>query len=931
MAVLDQLGRVCNDFPVEEKWLVVPQPQLGGTLLAGLSKVGKAWFNVRVHTLDQLLNSLFALPEACPPAMYSFWEVASELPSDVLGTLDRLRCSGADEARIPLLPHLTKRQILNDALTVSEEMRVKGAASRYHFYKDALQWVEKSPPLNGVLVVLGTLEVNTLEAELLRALAAKATHLEVLHEPGALIPGTAAAALLSHPAEEDNITVPETLFVRAVSPESEVYAVLQTIQEYGMALEDVEIAMAQPNLYHDVVRAVCARAKVPLSVSMGTPVNQTRVGQLVESLGKLVTQRRDGVHPLLNVLRSGFSPKSLFKDVKNERASQKLVCLVPTSGYDLPPTAYLRHLAARGVEKLNLSYDEAVQYVEALLTQDVPEKSEIKKEEVTVLKGLRAWYEAFPESFTTFGHLVHLLRSWLTRAVDEETRRGEVSTERSAYNRVLSRLSGVEERVGQVRVSAEQGMETLLGYLLQGNVEGQMPKAGHVHLVALPFAGLSGRPIRFVLGLDDGVRWATSGQDRWLRREDRELLGADAVDSEERAKQVAHRALKRPGTHQILSYAVLDLADSSERAPSPVYLEALRTTFGAASEDILHQHARFVDLLPQRTRAYHENDELLAVPDATHIQRAFPQTARGVQGHTERIGDEPSAFNGTLGLPLDAQYDPFGTPEKPTSATRLNTLVQSGFASFLRDVLCVKLSEEDQGRDAGWPTALMRGLAVHELLKNVVDSPEIDPATRVEDYLQRVSKRLPPPDEAAYETFRQYLLRMLKVFITLEASLPAHTRKHTEVELKPLDEKGLLVPLSEEVMLYMTGRIDRLDLTPHGGSVIDYKTGQAKTFIEKKDWLKAGELQWAIYALAASRKFGHPVHQAGYVFLSEQHLGLKLMRDVPEKELLAQVLQHARRAFMEGYLTHTKDATPLIYAPESWVRPPQKNPLPEYD
>lgn len=910
---------------------MVSNAQLGGTILSGLSRSGHAWFNVRVHTLDRLLNSLFTLPEACPPALYPFWEVASGLPSEVLGTLDRLRCSGADEARIPRLPHPMKRQYLTQALAVSEEMRGKGVLSRYHYYTEAIQHVEKSPPLNGVLVVLGTMEVHALEAQLLRALAEKVLHVEVLHEHGALIPGTAGAALLRHPAEDHDPAVGQTLFVRAVSPESEMYAVLQTIQEHGMALEDVEIAVAQSNGYDDVVRAMCARAQVPLSASMGLPVSQTRVGQLVKGLGKLVSERRDGILPLLNVMRSGFSPKPILGDIENEEASHRLVCLVPGSGFDLPPDAYLRHLAGRCMDKRNLSYDEAVAYVETLLTQDVPPKCEISQKEVQILKGLRAWYEHFPQAFTTFGQLVHLLRSWITRVINQEMRRGEVSAERSAYNRVISRLSGVEERVGLARISAEQGIETLISYLLQGNVEGRMPKAGHVHLVPLSSAGLSGRPVRFVLGLDDDVRWSTSAQDRWLRHEDREVLGAEAVDLEERAKQIALQALRRPGTHQILSYSVLNLGDSRERAPSPVYLEALRTTFGSASEEVLHTHTRFVDLLPQRNRAYHANDELLAAPDAARVHAAFPQVARGVQGHVERLSEEPSAFNGTLGVPLDAQFDPFGSPDKPTSATRLNTLVQSGFASFLRDVLGVKLSDEDQRRDAGWPTALLRGLAIHELLKKVVDAPGIDPATRVDTYLEGVSKRLPPPNMAAYDAFRQYLLRMLKVFVTLETRLPADTRKLTEVELKPSNENSLRVPLSEEVVLYLTGRIDRLDLMDVGGLVLDYKTGQAKTFIEKKDWLKAGELQWAIYAWAAHFKFKHLVNQAGYFFLSEQHLGLKLMRDVPEKDKLAKDLQDARKAFMGGYLTHTKDATPLMYAPESWVRPPQKNPLPDND
>lgn len=928
MALQEQLIHLCRRFPVQEKGLLVPQRQFGGTLLGGLSRMGEDWFNVRVCTLDELLKSLLGLEEPSAAALFPFWEVSRNLQPEVLATLDRLLCDGAEVERIAQVPHPVKRRYLEDALAVSQEMQMAGQRSRAAVYREALAAVESASRLEGLLVVFGSLEVSPIEAQLLRALKDKGLQVEILEEPGPAIPGTASAALRPHPAQTQGVPV-ETAFIRAVSPESEVYAVLQTIQEHGMALEDVEVVLAKPKEYRDVLVSAFRRANVPLSVSLGTPVGHTRVGQLVRALGRLVTDRQKGLHPLLNLLRSGFSPRDVL-GIDNAKASQRLSPLMATAGFVHPPDAFLRLLAGKFVDNRSLSFDEALQKVKDIV-QDGEPKDLVNWEDLRLYAGLRDWYRGVPLGSCSFGQLVKVMQAWLTRVIDQETRRGEASTERSAYNRVLSRLRTVETRVGVETVSPEAGMETLLTYLLQGSVEGEMPKAGCVHVVDVPFAGLSARPYRFVLGLDDGVRWSTRAEDRWLTRSDRAVLGAEGVDAEDRAKQVAVRALNRPCARRFLSYAMLNLADSSELAPSPVYLEALRTTFGSASEAILTDQTRFVDLLPGRDRAFHANDQHLAAPDAKRLEADFPQTVRGVNGHAERKSDAPSEFNGTLGLALDPKFDPFGTPGKPTSATRLNLLVQSGFASFLRDVLQVRLSEEDQMRDAEWPTALHKGSAVHTLLKQRVDQPSEDPAQVLNTFMDTFIQRWPPPNDEAKDTFRAYLERILYVFDALEKEVPPGTEKHTEVKLEESPEKSIDLQLRDDLILYLSGSIDRLDFRSGKGSVIDYKTGKGQTFIENKDWLKVGELQWALYALAASRKFERPVTQAGYLLLSEEVLGLRLMKDVPEKETLAEILHDARGWFMSGNLTHTDKAVPLKYAPESWVRPPQKNVLPDHE
>ena len=57
----------------------------------------------------------------------------------------------------------------------------------------------------------------------------------------------------------------------------------------------------------------------------------------------------------------------------------------------------------------------------------------------------------------------------------------------------------------------------------------------------------------------------------------------------------------------------------------------------------------------------------------------------------------------------------------------------------------------------------------------------------------------------------------------------------------------------------ITGRMDRVDSTPDGLVILDYKTGNSKD----EDAAKKS-LQLSVYALAAKHKFGAPVAQVGF-------------------------------------------------------------------
>jgi DNA helicase-2/ATP-dependent DNA helicase PcrA len=153
------------------------------------------------------------------------------------------------------------------------------------------------------------------------------------------------------------------------------------------------------------------------------------------------------------------------------------------------------------------------------------------------------------------------------------------------------------------------------------------------------------------------------------------------------------------------------------------------------------------------------------------------------------------------------------------------------------------------------PTAaMMFGSAIHNVLedagKSMIAGETITAAKLISDFGERWKRiRLGDPDQK--ERLRQRAAVLLGNFINTQSKM---TGKTHEVE-KRFDFKSSGIKI--------TGKIDRIDTTPHGYEIIDYKTGK----LDKKK-LKS-DFQLPIYSLACNELYGEFPSKVTYVFLTE--------------------------------------------------------------
>ncbi|MFG3817057.1 PD-(D/E)XK nuclease family protein [Limnothrix redekei] len=248
---------------------------------------------------------------------------------------------------------------------------------------------------------------------------------------------------------------------------------------------------------------------------------------------------------------------------------------------------------------------------------------------------------------------------------------------------------------------------------------------------------------------------------------------------------------------------------------------------------------------------------------------------------------EDLAFHGFLGS--------FATmdPDRHTfSASQITDLGQCPFKYFARRVLRL---QEPQETEADLPRN-SKGNLYHRVLQKLGEQQRDrqapvfnDPEQRLaalETWLTEAATELQLPRHLTWTAQRQELLAQLQWLILQDTFLPAEsTILHCEVPFE-----------GEWLGLKVKGMIDRVDQSPDGLVLIDYKTGKAEGAKVKDQTGQANlDVQLLVYASAAAQLAPEtPVAKAYYYSLREAKLvsPQPLTSDNPEVGALVQRLRH---------------------------------------
>jgi ATP-dependent helicase/DNAse subunit B len=164
--------------------------------------------------------------------------------------------------------------------------------------------------------------------------------------------------------------------------------------------------------------------------------------------------------------------------------------------------------------------------------------------------------------------------------------------------------------------------------------------------------------------------------------------------------------------------------------------------------------------------------------------------------------------------------------------------------------------------------------------------------------------RVAPPNDVAYEADRKRLREAARIFLRDQAGRTDVEPVAFELSFGMGERAGtnhpapVAIPLGPDRTIQLRGQIDRIDRTPQGYELWDYKSGSDSPY-SAGDLLDGGrKLQWLLYAYALQQLIDRdstlteaPVARSGYFFVSEKTQGRRIADPPLPPEALAHELQ----------------------------------------
>jgi ATP-dependent helicase/nuclease subunit B len=415
-------------------------------------------------------------------------------------------------------------------------------------------------------------------------------------------------------------------------------------------------------------------------------------------------------------------------------------------------------------------------------------------------------------------------------------------------------------------------------------VAASRPSPSALHVSSLGSPSFAGRPVTFVVGLEEGAVFPAGMEDPVLLDDERRAIApgclGTSMDKTSAAvyRGISHLAGLRGAV--TFSYSCRDLRQGRESYPSWLVFQAhqlLQPGSGLSHGVLAGWLGDPVTLVaPAQAAAITDvgwwlsglrNAGTSAMP---WVASAYPGIARGIKADEKRDSEEFTEYDGLVPA-AGADLDP-RRADQVFSASRFESFAKCPFRFFLERGLGLDPVEDEEPDPDAWLDPLTRGAALHEIyaaflrrLREEKRRPVLaDWKTLWELAREELARRraeIPPPSESVYSTEIDQIERDLRLFLRLEierngavpVAIEAPFGFGDAVSDEPL---GQADPVEIDVgsgTIRLRGRIDRIDRLADGKfEVIDYKTGSPW---KDYDGIFSGGrlLQHALYAIAAQK------------------------------------------------------------------------------
>lgn len=372
----------------------------------------------------------------------------------------------------------------------------------------------------------------------------------------------------------------------------------------------------------------------------------------------------------------------------------------------------------------------------------------------------------------------------------------------------------------------------------------------------------------FVLGAIEGILPTLVQDDPMLdfyERKHLQQLGFNLEDAAQAARREAisfYALLQIPNQQLIFSYP--EMMDSQPSLPSS-YLGrlGLKSSVPPALPIASLEAAR----------------RILLRHDSSLEDHVLPYAIHAWTVEKRREGNQPyDEYDGVINLHLDPQSIVF-------SASQLTTLGQCSFKWFAHKVL--KLTQIEEAADELIPS--LKGNLYHRSLElvlakllNAVDitKPSLE---ELETAFMQAEKDLQLPPLPAWESRRAEHIKVLNRTLQHPDFLPS------DVEVISLEKQFT----GDWYGLKVTGRIDRIDRTPEGLVLLDYKTSSKKPAgIKDKDDKTNIDIQMPLYNHVVSTVLfpDEPIKEANYYLLTKRKkIRLEPLSEEEQQQIAAKI------------------------------------------
>ncbi len=971
------LAGFCRDHPLDEKVFLCPSFVAGRQIGEALAREAGSWINLRFVTAWSLAAELLERsgradarrPMTAAAGLALTDRLARELHAEggleyfgragvspgLTGALHRavrdFRLAGLSGASVRPERFQVERKGREFGRLVARFERAlesEGLLDPAAFLSSALRAAASRPSPPAWTLCPADLRLSRLERDFVRAAAGERLVLVPgdpvfgLDRPRQAWPAPAAektseAGRLSWlfapgaaplPGGEERVEI-----FRALGPANECREVLRRLYADNVPFDRAEVLAPPASAHATVFYLLAARTGLPVTFGEGVPVSFTSPGRLFFGL--------------LDWLGSDLSSVRLCRLIENGD-------LVLPAGPDerpLSPRAACRHLRGAMIGWGRERYLPRLRALREAKLADLARADSASAEEGG--EGGEARKAALTAAVSEIEALARGVGRLLAAVP------GPDPDGRSEARAVSAALAGIIRDHGRAGTGFDRkGREVLIDRLEELGREGRFPALprqealdlvrtvgsslrvgaspslpGHLHVSGFSGGGLSGRPVTFVVGLDEAAFPGRGLQDPVLLDEERAALSAELPTSADTLLAdlfgLAATLASLRG-RVVFGYPSYDVVDGRESFPSSVVLQAFRLMRGEAGLDyaaLERDLPAAAGFLPGGTaRAFDEIDwwlERLAgsdpAPDGPRSVAAhFADLAAGLEAAAAREGDRLTEFDGLVDIgPLRDRVDPLAGGRAVMSASRLELLARCPFAYFLRHVLEVEAPEEVEFDRSRWLDPLQRGSLVHEILcafMTRIRATGEDVSAREHgglmeevagEALARWREEVPPPSESICASERQNVLDSLAIFLSAEENLEEKGRPlefELEIEERPIE-------IGDGRSFLLRGFIDRVDrLAGDAYRVLDYKTGNPSDYEELVEFGRGRMIQHALYAVALEKMLaerpgrGRPrVTRSGYLFPSRRGEGLdRIVKDF-DRGRLRSLLDDLLALIHKGY------------------------------